>query len=172
MADTSRRDALKIAGMGASGVLLASLTTSVASHAAPASSSPVLPPDHWPGREEVDAFLGDIAPGAHVEGYRVVDVMGIVSGGIPVTLESQDGEQFCVDVLRFDPSEPLCGIGEVSAVTVVLRNNGKGALPTHESHGLGAMALARAVAQRVRAGARVPAGLMTMSERSAHDARR
>jgi len=173
-ADTTRRDALKIAGMGASGLLLASLTVARGAQAAPPNQSTgeVLPPDHRPGLDEVQAFLGGIAPGAILGGYVVVDVAPVVSGGIPVTLATADGDTFCVDVLRFDPSEPSRGIGEVSTVTVVLRNSGGGSLATHEAHGLGAMALAQAMAQRVREGATPPASLMTMSERRAHDVRR
>lgn len=166
-AETTRRDALKMAG--ASSVLLATLAAARPGSAAKVEPSNVLPEDHRPGLDEVAAFLGPaFAIGATLGTCRVVDVRPVVSGGIPITLQAPEGDQFLVDVVRFDPTEPHCGIGEVSTATVTLRNAG-GA--THEAHGLGAMAVARAVALRVREGAVQPASLMTMSERRAHDAR-
>ena len=59
------------------------------------------------------------------------------------------------------------GVGAASAVTVFVRNGGNGQTATDEAAGVGAMALAEALELRVRAGARPPADMLTMSERVA-----
>jgi hypothetical protein len=179
----SRREALKLAGAGTAGLALAGAlvarptgsetptdgsshdTGGTASHADESHPNAVGPS----AEPSPDAYLGDLA-GQQLGSYRVRTVGGLERGGIPVELVAPSGVAFRVDVLRFDPSEGRRGIGDVSSVTVYLRNGGDGAKATDEELGLGAMALASELARREHLGRDVPSGLLTMAERAAIDA--
>jgi hypothetical protein len=112
-----------------------------------------------------DALLGDLAPGTRLDAWRVVAVHRPTAGAIPVILEGPDGERFQVDVMRRDPAGPD-GVAVTPSLSLSLANRGDGRTATPESHGLGARALAEALARREAAGARVPR-LLTLAERMA-----
>lgn len=120
---------------------------------------PAPPPAPGP---EVAALLGDIAPGSRLDRWSVVAVYDVVLGAIPVVLATADGTRFQVDVVRRDPAVP--GLADTRHLSVLLSNHGDGAAPTVEEQGLGAMALAAALAAREESAPAV-AGLLTRDER-------
>jgi hypothetical protein len=117
----------------------------------------------WPA---VAALFGELADGARVERWRVVAVHGVVHGAIPVVMETEGGVRFQVDVLRRDGAGDEAVIARTRALALSLSNAGDGQAGTVEEHGLGAMALARALALREAGGAPLPA-LLTLAERLA-----
>jgi hypothetical protein len=105
----------------------------------------------------------DLKGGTPIGRCTLVAVGPVVNGGIAVTLRSPRGETFHVDVLGRDPGAP--GIARAGSLAVYLENGGAGATATDEDQGLGAMALARVLAQREKAGMRVPV-LLTIRQRA------
>jgi hypothetical protein len=114
--------------------------------------------------------LGRSAPGSL--GLRTQQIIGqwiIVAihpvrfGAIPVVLEDVRGERFQVDVLRRDsrPDAPE-GIGNTDTLSIYLSNRGDGGKVTREEHGLGALALAKALGEGE---VQVPDDLLTFAER-------
>ena len=145
------------AGVAATGVIGSKITGSDGD-----TSPRHLPP---PQDDAVAALFGELNEGARVGRWTVVRVYGVHLGAIPVILQPDDGEAFQVDVLRRDADGPA-GVGNTPSLSLYLANRGDGSSPTTEEHGLGAMTLAHALAERERAGADVPS-LMTLRERLA-----
>ena len=178
--DASRRELLRWAGIGSVGLAIAPAIVdehaSVASPTPPAQSEPRAPSADGAAAPPVEAvvddgqgYLRDLV-GKRIGEYRVESVGVLERGGIPVGMKTSAGVRFRVDVMRFDPTEGKRGIGAVSSVTTYLCNNGDGRKATDESLGLGAMALAKELARRERAGEVPPSGLLTMGERASIDA--
>jgi hypothetical protein len=97
---------------------------------------------------------------------KLAAVLPVERGVLPVVLEDPRGKTFVVEVHRHDPRAP--GIARAGSLDVFVRNGGNGATTTDESHGLGAMALAELLAERERAGRRIPR-LASIVERWRHD---
>jgi len=102
----------------------------------------------------VDAYFGELKAGGRIAQWTLVSVGGIEAGAIAVEMATAQGERFVVELLRRDPALP--GVAETAQVGLYLRNFGAGRRRSVEEHGLGAMALAQALAAREAAGAPVP----------------
>src|SRR5262245_1893468 len=102
-----------------------------------------------------------LQPGQRVERWTVVEVLDPRRGEIPLVLATASGERFRVDVLRRDEASP--GVANTAALSLYLCNQGKGRQATREEHGLGVMALARAL-EDGRDVPRLP--LLTLRERN------
>jgi hypothetical protein len=105
-----------------------------------------------------------LAAGASIGGYRVRAVHVARFGAIPVVLETPAGEAFQVDVLRRDADGAVLGIANTATLSVFLVNGGDGRTTTVEQEGLGAMALADALAPR-EGHAELAATLLTFRDR-------
>ena len=140
------------------------------------SATPV--PSHPPGRPparvahpaplaEGDAHaLQDLLPENLAFGrWRVISVLPVKLGGVPVVLESRRGERFQVDILRRDRSaRARRGLTETRSYSLFLVNRGQGDTPTREDHGLGVLWLAALLRHREH---RLPAAaLLTQRERT------
>ena len=112
---------------------------------------------------EAVALMGDLRPGVAVERWQIEAVHPVRHGALPVVLSSADGRRYQVDVLARDPKGPQ-GVANTSALSLFVANRGDGGTPTDEDQGLGAMALARALAPRESAGAKL---LGTFTQRAA-----
>lgn len=172
----SRREILQVTAAGAVGLGLSSMLPKTgSSRGSRATIADAAPPriepeaDAHAAVDDGGGYLADLV-GKHLGRYRVISVGGLDRGGIPVVMSTTSGVRFRVDVLRFDPTAGRKGIGPASSVSVYLRNGGNGRTSTDEIQGLGAMALAGAIAKRERAGLVPPSGLLTMDERAAYDA--
>jgi hypothetical protein len=169
-----RRSVLKAVSV-AGGAVVASTVASRALAQAPVGSpgAPPVPsaglegPSAVPPGPEVLALFGPLRPGSPIGACRLVAIHGVRMGTISVVLATSQGERFQVDVLRRDtaPGAPL-GVGNTPSLSVFVHNRGSGSTATDEEHGLGAMALAAALAQREAEGAVVPA-LLTQRQRAA-----
>jgi hypothetical protein len=120
-----------------------------------------------PPTAAVRALFGDVTPGARLaDRWRVVAIFGVTDGAIPVILAGADGARFQVDVLARDDAGPS-PVAVTRSLGLFLSNGGDGALASRENHGLGARALAAALARNEAAGARVPPSLLTLRARLA-----
>lgn len=110
------------------------------------------------------AGLG-IRPGADIYGYKVVSVYGLYLGAIPVVLQDKTGEHFQVDVCAKDGSlmAPRA-VAHAGGFSFFLANGGDGRLASHESHGLGAMAMAQYLDRQGTTGS--VEGLLTLQQRN------
>ena len=113
---------------------------------------------------DVARFLGDVRAGARIDRWTVEAVHPVRMGAVPIVLRTESGARFQVDVLRRD--ETVRGIAETETLSLFLANRGDGATATDEEQGLGAMALAEAIARSEAQGATMPP-LLTMRERRA-----
>ncbi len=104
-----------------------------------------------------------LTAGAMVGRFRIVRSHPLHLGAAPVVLEAASGDRFQVDVLRRDlaPGHPD-GIGNTRTLSVYLANRGDGQTATAEEQGLGAMALADALAESEASPAE---GLLTLTQR-------
>jgi len=97
--------------------------------------------------------------------WRVVSVLPVKLGAVPVLLESRRGERFQVDILRRDrSSRARRGLAETQQYSLFLLNRGQGDTPTQEDHGLAVLWLAALLRPRERSVA-TPA-LLTQRERT------
>lgn len=97
--------------------------------------------------------------------WRVVSVLPIKLGAVPVLLESHRGERFQVDILRRDRSaRARRGLAETREYSLFLLNRGQGDTPTQEDHGLAVLWLAALLRPRERSVATV--ALLTQRERT------
>ena len=97
--------------------------------------------------------------------WRVVSVLPVKLGAVPVLLESRRGERFQVDILRRDRSaRARRGLAETREYSLFLLNRGQGDTPTQEDHGLAVLWLAALLRPRERAVAAV--ALLTQRERT------
>ena len=101
--------------------------------------------------------------GAELGDYSVVAVHEMHLGAIPVVIENASGRRFQVDVMRRVAGSPAAP-ASTNALSFYLANEGNGSKKSREVLGLGAMALASAVAVR---GGTIPAELLSMTERNA-----
>jgi hypothetical protein len=113
---------------------------------------------------EVAQFFGELRGGTPIDRWTVDAVHPTRMGAVPVVLRTAEGARFQVDVLRRDrsPGAPQ-GVANTETLSLFLSNRGDGSTATDEEQGLGAMALAAALARR-EAQARPPE-LLTMRER-------
>lgn len=97
--------------------------------------------------------------------WRVVAVLPVKLGAVPVVLESRRGERFQVDILRRDRStRARRGLAETREYSFFLLNRGQGDTPTQEDHGLAVLWLAALLRPRERATG--PVALLTQRERN------
>jgi hypothetical protein len=101
----------------------------------------------------------NLTDGTRVERWTIVEVGTVEGGGVAVSMATESGERFQVDVLARDDAAP--GVARTASLDLYLCNQGDGHKRSDEEQGLGAMALARALE-----GVSVP-GLLTLRERSA-----
>ncbi len=135
------------------------------------STTPSTPPParvaHPAPLAEGDAHaLQDLLPENLAFGrWRVISVLPVKLGGVPVVLESRRGERFQVDILRRDRSaRARRGLTETRSYSLFLVNRGQGDTPTREDHGLGVLWLAALLRHREH---RLPAAaLLTQRERT------
>jgi hypothetical protein len=155
----SRRGLLIATGVGAGVVATGAVAGLIATRVGSGrSAEPVLVPEPGP---DVRALFDGIE---RVDTWTVRRVYGVYLGAIPVVLQADGGEPYQVDVLRRHPAG-VAGVANTPSLSLFIANRGDGVSATDETHGLGAMALAEALAERERAGVAVPAALMTLSER-------
>ena len=96
--------------------------------------------------------------------WRVISVLPLKLGAVPVVLESRQGERFQVDVLRRDRSaRARRGLSETRGYSLFLFNRGQGDTPTQEDHGLAVLWLAAFL--RPREHTQVGVALLTQRER-------
>lgn len=113
-----------------------------------------------------DHGLQELLPeGLHFGRWRVVSVLPVKLGGVPVVLESSRGERFQVDILRRDHStRARRGISDTHKYSLFLFNRGQGDTPTQEDHGLAVLWLAALL--RPREHTQPTAALLTQRERT------
>ena len=112
--------------------------------------------------------LGAVAPGARIDRWQVVAVHPIRYGAIPIVLATDDGRRYQVDVLARDSDGPQ-GVANTDRFSLYVANQGDGDMATDEEQGLGALALARELADYEARTHELPE-LMTLRERmAAHD---
>jgi hypothetical protein len=164
MRSSSRRDVLKLVGVGVAGAATVSLVSgrARAQGGLARSSEQTNQPSDQPSEEQQPTIK--IAQGATFAGCTVVHVGHANNGAIPVTLESATGQRGGVDIMRHDPDVP--GLARAGSLEVYVWNHGNGSLPTDEEIGLGAMALATHLATREARGEAMPE-LKTITERGA-----
>ncbi len=96
--------------------------------------------------------------------WRIVSVLPVKLGAVPVILETRRGVRFQVDVLRRDRGQGAKrGIAETRRYALYLANLGRGMKPTREEHGLGLIWLAALLRSCERRHA--PPALLTLRER-------
>ncbi len=117
----------------------------------------------WLADPQVRAVLGGLQIGSRIERWTIVAILDPSHGGIPVVMATATGERFRVDVLRRD--DAALGVANTSQLSLYLCNQGRGTLATEEEHGLGAMALARALEKTEKTAAQLPR-LLTLRERN------
>ncbi len=96
-------------------------------------------------RHRADALLAPLATGSRLASWRVEGISDVRHGAITVALRGSDGV-FFLDICRRDrrdsaPSAPA----RSEHYEVFVANMGDGSLPTRESQGLAAMALAEVI---------------------------
>lgn len=148
----SRRNALKALGVTVAAATLGGFESMARAAVQGKSGS---------GRVAVDVL--ENLRGTKFNTCTVQEVGALEHGCVPVAFVDTRGKAFVVDVLRHDPSLP--GVAQAGALGVYMKVGRRGA--TREEHGLAAMALAAELARRQKAGARLPDGLLTLSERAA-----
>ena len=109
--------------------------------------------------------LGGVAPGARIDRWQVVAVHPVRFGAIPIVLATDDGRRYQVDVLARDDDGPA-GVATTEHFSLYVANQGDGAMPTDEEQGLGALALARELADYEARAAELPE-LLTLRQRIA-----
>jgi hypothetical protein len=96
----------------------------------------------------------ELVPGMKLGPCKLTRLLPVERDALPFELQDPSGELFVVEAHRRDESRP--GIARAGSLDVYLVNGGDGRTPTDEARGLGAMALARVLAVRERAGLPVP----------------
>lgn len=137
-------------------------------------ASPVtsVSPHGFTGHSTTSSFEADshdlqqlLPEGQRFGRWRVVSVLPVKLGAVPVLLESRRGERFQVDILRRDRSaRARRGLAETREYSLFLLNRGQGDTPTQEDHGLAVLWLAALLRPRERAVAAV--ALLTQRERT------
>jgi hypothetical protein len=162
----ARRKVLQGLGI-ATGVALAGSSSRKAEARPMGAPSPTPSAPVAPLSAEVQAFFGPLQPGSSVDRWQIVAIRGVQMGAIAVVMATAAGARFQLDVLRRDRAAGApAGVGNSPSLSVFVSNRAQGNTATDEEQGLGAMALADALAQRESEGATVPA-LLTLGERTA-----
>ncbi len=109
-------------------------------------------------------FAASLGPGQALDGWTVVRVHPLRLGAVAVVLETGGGLRYQVDVLARDGQGPD-GVANTDELSLFVINShdasgADGVRSTDEDQGLGAMALARALAAES-----VPRGLLTLAQR-------
>lgn len=98
--------------------------------------------------------------------WRIVEVLAVKLGAVPVILETRHGVRFQVDILRRDRrGHAKRGIAETRFYALYLANLGRGTKPTREEHGVGLIWLAALM--RPREGRYGRPALLSLRERLA-----
>ena len=96
--------------------------------------------------------------------WRIVEVLPVKLGAVPVILETRRGSRFQVDILRKERrGHARRGIAETRFYALYLANLGRGMKPTREDHGVGLLWLAALIRPREHLYARP--SLLTLRER-------
>lgn len=96
--------------------------------------------------------------------WRVVAVLPVKFGAVPVILTTRRGAHFQIDILRRDRRQGAKrGIAETRHYALYLANLGRGMKPTREEHGLGLIWLAALLRASERR--HTPPALLTLRER-------
>jgi hypothetical protein len=136
----NRRGALAVLGLGVVGALAArnaQAATGSAQAAQPASQEKTSNPN---------GPAPAIPLGLRAGSYRVASVGSVTFGAVVITLVNDAEDRFNVDVCARDSGlGALNGPAHTERLELFLVNEGDGSSPTHEAHGLAAMALAEAL---------------------------
>jgi len=119
----------------------------------------------FPAEEGARHALQEALPeGLRFGRWRIVSVLPVKLGAVPVILETRRGVRFQVDILRRDRGQGAKrGIAETRRYALYLANLGRGMKPTREEHGLGLIWLAALLRSCERRHA--PPALLTLRER-------
>ncbi len=144
------------------------VSSSLLAKASAGSPAPLTPSVHAPGAPGAsdDHELQRLLPtGQRFGRWRVVSVLPVKLGAVPVVLQSSNGEHFQVDILRRDRSvRARRGLAETQDYSLFLHNRGRGDTPTQEDHGLAVLWLAALLRPRERIAGAV--ALLTQRERN------
>lgn len=150
----TRRQAMTLLGASAA------LAPSLASAAVASKGAPVLDS----GAGDARALIAPLEAGSTLGTWTIESVGQVQYGAVSLTMRGAGGGLFYLDICARDRGE---GAHSPPARTehydIFVANEGNGSLPTHEDHGLAAMALAevvRANEQRVTL-----AGMLTHAQR-------
>lgn len=162
-----RREALMGLGAAALGAvvgvrhLAGGSGTSAASSARPDVAGNRLPA----AGDDVRALFGPLREGSPVSTHwKIEAIYGVREGAVPVVMSTIYGSKFAVEIFRDDPDGPT-PVARARGLALHLVNGGDGSSRTSELHGLGVMALGRALQERRAEGAPMPRGLRTFRER-------
>lgn len=156
---------LTAASAGAATSAQALPVTSTLLSQTPAAPPPVVDPTPVAGDPSSHELQQMLPPGQRFGRWRVVEVLPVKLGAVPVVLESRRGERFQVDILRRDRStRARRGLAETREYSLFLLNRGLGDTPTQEDHGLAVLWLAALLRPRERALG--PVALLTQRERT------
>lgn len=132
---------------------------------APAAPTPVVDPAPAAVDPDTHELQRMLPHGQRFGRWRVVEVLPVKLGAVPVVLESRRGERFQVDILRRDRStRARRGLAETREYSLFLLNRGLGDTPTQEDHGLAVLWLAALLRPRERSLG--PVALLTQRERT------
>jgi len=149
-----------LALVGASAVLL----PAVASARPRAFASANTPTEPLASGVEGTALVAPLRAGARLGTWQINAISGVRHGAVTVELADASGALFCLDICARDDE---AGAPEPPARSerydIFLANEGQGADPTHEDHGLAAMALAGVV--RANESTAHVEGLLTLRQR-------
>jgi hypothetical protein len=127
------------------GVAFAGAVTVRSAHAAGVSSDTAAKSEAAKPAAQ-DAPVPAIPVGLAAGAYRVSAVGPVAFGAFHITLANETGDTFVVDVCSHDAGPAaLTGPAHTNRLDLFLINEGGGSSPTHEPHGLAAMALAEAL---------------------------
>lgn len=153
----TRRHAL---WMAATGAALAS--SNLARAAGP------VPDAHPPSKDQTPQpdwrLIAPLQVGSALGAWTVVGMTAVRAGAVTVVLANQQGDSYPVDIcLRDDGSDAPAPPARTALYDIFVANEGSGSTPTHEDHGLAAMAVAEVVRANEH-GARID-GLSTQRQR-------
>ena len=95
------------------------------------------------GTSDPSQLLAPLSAGDELGAWLVMSVGELHGGAVSVVMRDASGEDFQLDVCARDSqSDAPCGPGQTQRFCVYVANSGKGDMPTPESHGLAAMAIA------------------------------
>lgn len=166
----TRRFMMMALGSGAAlAPVIARGATSGTASRGPAPSGATEPPTtpEWGPTHTPSPLFRGLSSGSVVAGCTVLGIGDLVNGAVGIALRDRAGTRFGVEVCARDASAPR-GPGETQHFSLYVVNEGDGAMPTYEEHGLAAMAIADVV-RRNESGADVR-DFLTLDERLARHA--